>query len=512
MRRAAFVLLCLLIAVPAMVQAAAQKKTARPAAPKPAATKAASTKAAGQKAPVAAAKRAAPAQGKAAPTPAGQKTVAARSRPAKVAKGARGRKAAKAESVPKADPALIDAYAAMPVGDRRALQSDLIWTGDYNGVVSDEFGDRSIAAVKSYQARSGAAASGLLTVAQRTALAAAAKAKQEASGWQVVDDAATGARLAVPIKHAPRASATKSGTRWTSSRGEVQIETFRVAEAGTTLAAVFEQQKKEPATREVEYSVLRENFFVISGLQGLKRFYVRAQVQGSEVRGFAIMYDQAMQGIMDPVAVAMSSRFEPFPRGPVGPPPRRKVEYATGIVVDDVGHIVTDAQATDGCEVITLTGLGPAERVATAGSVSLLRVYGARNLNPIAFSDGDGAPVSDVTLVGIADPQAQGGADSATLAPARVGASDGTQALDPAPAPGFSGAAALDARGRLVGMAVTGGAVVAGPFNAVTQARLVPLPEIRTLLADRGVAPPDGAAARPEAAKASVVRVICVRK
>ena len=226
-----------------------------------------------------------------------------------------------------------------------------MWTGDYNGIPSDEFGERSIAAVKSYQARSGAAETGLLTPEQRTALAAAAKAKQ--AGVRLAGGRRSGERRAA--RHSDQArrrsrAPTKSGTRWSSGRGEVQIETFRVAEPGTTLAAVFEQQKKEPTSRRVEYNVMRDNFFVLSGLQGLKRFYLRAHGKDNEVRGMLILYDQAMQGIMDPIAVAMSSRFEPFPGAPAGPPPKRKVEYATGIVVDTVGHVVTDRQATDGLQ------------------------------------------------------------------------------------------------------------------------------------------------------------------
>ena len=310
------------------------------------------------------------------------------------------------------------AYTAMAPADRSAIQSDLIWTGDYNGLIGDEFGERSVAAVKAYQARSGAAETGILTPEQRVALAAAAKTRQEATGWRVVDDDATGARLAVPIKHAPQASATKTGTRWSSGRGEVQIETFRIAEPGTTLAAVFEQQKKEPASREVEYSVLRDASFVVSGLQGLKRFYVRAHARQNDVRGVTVMYDQAMQGIMDRVAIAMSSRFEPFPGAPVTTS-RRKVEYATGVVVDDLGHVVTDRQAIDSCLVITLPGLGNAELQAETADVALLRLYGARNLKPLAL--GDGATAADVTLVGVADPQAQAGNGVATSVAARLG-------------------------------------------------------------------------------------------
>ncbi len=496
MKRVAAILLSLAVAS-AGAHAAAQKRTAAPPAAAKKATPAKKAAAPAPKTPAAAAKGAA---------------VRATKQP-KVAGPARGRKAAPTPSAPKTDPAVIAAYAAMPVAERRALQSDLIWTGDYNGTIGDEFGERAIAAVKSYQARSGTAATGMLEPEHRAALAAAAKAKQEASGWRVVDDAVTGARLAVPIKHAPQASATKTGTRWSSVRGEVQVETFRIADPGTTLAAVFEQQKKEPANREVDYSVLRENFFVVSGLQGLKRFYMRAHAKGNEVRGFTIMYDQAMQGIMDRVAVAMSSRFEPFPSAAsASPPPKRKVEYATGIVIDEFGHVITDRQAVDGCGVITLAGLGPAERIAEANDLALLRIYGARNLTPTVFASEDTKP-SQVTLLGIADPQAQGGNSTVAAAAAQVGVSEnGRRSIEPAPPPGFSGAAVLDRQDHLVGMAVAGPAMVAGPSNTAAQAYAVALDEIRTMLKERHIAVATGGAGTIDAAKASVVRVICVRK
>src|SRR4029079_18022333 len=137
------------------------------------------------------------------------------------------------------------------------------------------------------------------------------------------------------------------GTRWASARAEYSVESFRIALPGTTLDAVFERMKKEPAGRKADYSVMRDNFFVISGLQNLKKFYVRAQIRGEEVRGITILYDQAMAGIMEPVVVAMSSAYAAFP-GPTAPPPRRKVEYASGVVVSP-GYIVTSREALEGC-------------------------------------------------------------------------------------------------------------------------------------------------------------------
>src|SRR5258708_37245970 len=104
----------------------------------------------------------------------------------------------------------------------------------------------------------------------------------------------------------------------------------------------------------------------------------------------------------------MSSAFNPFPAGPqAGPPPRKTVEYGTGVVVREEGAIVADREVTDGCLAIAIAGLGNADRVAEDKDhgLALLRIYGARGLKPLALSDG--AAKSGVEITGIADPQNQ---------------------------------------------------------------------------------------------------------
>jgi peptidoglycan hydrolase-like protein with peptidoglycan-binding domain len=407
------------------------------------------------------------------------------------------------KAAPKTNP-VTESYNAIPLAERLSIQSDLVWTGDYNGLVNGEFGDRAIAAVKAFQKRKGGKETGVLNQPERAALSAAARPRQTTVGWRIVEDPASGARVGLPMKLVPQQSQIAGGTRWASSRGEYSVESFRIAQPGTTLAAMFERMKKEPAGRRAEYSVMRDNFFVISGLQNLKRFYVRGQVRGEEVRGITILYDQAMAGIMEPVVVAMSSAFLAFPTaGVAAPPPRRKVEYASGVVVGP-GAIVTSREALDGCYVVTVAGIGGADRVAedsTSGLV-LLRVHGAE-LKPVAL--GDAAPKgADVSLLGVADPQAQGGGGAVSAAKARV--SD-TLALEPVPALGFDGAAAIDAQGRLAGIAALKPGTGPG-----TTAALTPVETIRALLDAQNVAPASAAVTGPEASKASVVRVICVRK
>ena len=345
-------------------------------------------------------------------------------------------------------------------------------------------------------------------------LAALAKSRQAQVGWTMVDDPATGARLGVPTKQVPNKSPSKTGTRWSSAQGQVQVETFRVREPGTTLTAVYEQQKKEPSTRRLDVNFVRPDFFILAGMQNLKKFYVRAEFKDGEVRGMTVLYDQATENIMDPVAVAMSSAFTAFPGvagvAQIGAPPRRKVEYGSGIIVSAAGHILTDRQLTDGCNVIVVSGHGDADRQAEdkTSDLALIRVYGVPDLVPAAFA-GDPAKSPDLTLVGIADPQSQGGGGAVSTTSAKLKG----EAVEPSPQLGFSGAAALDAQGRLAGMVDLKPAVVAtvGAASAPPQATLVPAPAVRAFLdAQKLASPPARAGIDP--AKASVVRVICVRK
>src|SRR5260370_784783 len=155
-----------------------------------------------------------------------------------------------------------------------------------------------------------------------------------------------------------------------------------VNEPNATTAKLAEQEKKEPPGRKVEYAVVKPDFFVLSGMQGLRKFYVRGQYRGSEIRILTILYDQATEGTVEPVVIAMSSAFNPFPSGAQisGPPPRKTVEYGTGIVVSDDAAIIADREVADGCLAIALAGYGHADRVAEDKDygLALLRIHGAR--------------------------------------------------------------------------------------------------------------------------------------
>ncbi len=400
------------------------------------------------------------------------------------------------------------ALADIPAEERVPIQAALLWSGDYVGSVKGE--DAMTVAIKNFRVRTRSAVSGPLTTDERATLLSSAKNTEEEFGWNVVTDPATGIRIGLPTKLVPYAKEGPRGTNWSSKRGEVQVETFRVRSPDLTFAQLFEREKKEPAGRKVEYSLMRPDSFIVSGMQGLKKFSVRAQLRNGEVRGFTMMYDQAMEGIVSPVMVAMASAFNPFqdqaaPYATLS----RSVEYGTGLVVTPQGHIVTDRKLADGCQVIVASGIGNAERVGEdkERSLALLRVYGAPRLNAVALNAG--APQSgDISLIGVPDPREQPTKNLSELK-ARLADTGGIEVRDSMPVLGFYGAAALDKQGQFIGMMNIRNPVLASAQGAVTPpVRLINAQAIREFLAANNVTPAAQASADP---KPSVVRIICVR-
>jgi peptidoglycan hydrolase-like protein with peptidoglycan-binding domain len=402
---------------------------------------------------------------------------------------------------------------AMGQAERLTLQSDLAWVGQYNGAITGDISERMVNAIKEFQKGRGAKPTGVLNPQERGILADTARKKQESVGWKIVTDPGTGVRLGIPTKLVPQQASDANGTKWTSPTGTIQIQLARRKEAGPVTAKLAEREKKEPG-RNIDYTVVKPDFFVLSGLQGLKKFYLRGTFKGDEVRILTILYDQATENTVEPVVIAMSSAFNAFPAAvqTAGPPPRKTVEYGTGVVVGDDGAIIADRQITDGCLTVALAGIGNADRVAEdkEHDLALLRIYGARGLKALNLANA--ATKTALDLTGIADPQNQGGAAAVTSVKASVAQFDGGNdvALSPAPALGFSGAAALDSEGKFAGIALLKPVQVAGLANGAPSAQsvLVTADTVRGFLKANGVNASGGS---PDA-KASVVRVICVRK
>lgn len=358
-------------------------------------------------------------------------------------------------------------FEALPETERKAIQTDLIWTGHFNGAVSGSYGPLTFRAINASKDGRGPA-DGLLSAADRGALAKAAQAARDDVGFRVITDDKTGVRIGIPTRVLPKRDAThSSGSRWQSEDGKVTLDTSALP-PGSELGTLFERATASNVPgRKITYKLLRPDFFVVTGETATGRFYRRLSVGSTGLRGFSIGYDKALAANVDKLVIAIAASFEPFPTGP-GPgdaiaggasqpaspqaASRSNARYGVGLVIGD-RLALSAAAAVEGCPNVRVGGRPARLRAKDdASGLVLLDLDGTIPGKPpavreealdagdalvlVAYGD-DGGKRAAMALPGQSQPVA---AKAAVLAPLQ---------------PGQAGSPVFDRQGRLVGMVTT---------------------------------------------------------
>src|SRR5947209_1953648 len=266
------------------------------------------------------------------------------------------------------------AFEALPAADREALQEALGWLGFYNGVVDGHYGKRSEDALIAWQKSIAARGDGVITSAQLAALKAGAAKAKAAVGFKLVDDAATGIRIGAPLKMLDKRESVAGEAAYKSADGAVGL--YLKATSGD-LATLFKTLSADSANRKVTYKYLkRDGFFVAAGEEGEAKFYRRyaaAPGEAGKLRGFAFLYPKARAAALDPVALAITNSFEPFPTTPAAPTPSPTPETPklTATALDVAPGVALSALDSASCKA-PLIGGKPARFLAPQGALTRL--------------------------------------------------------------------------------------------------------------------------------------------
>ncbi|MDQ0395649.1 hypothetical protein [Labrys monachus] len=390
-----------------------------------------------------------------------------------------------AATAPAADPAFEAAKAAAAAEGPDALsavQMDLIWTGDLNSLPTGDLGKRSYEAIKAFQKRIKAKDTGILLPPERAVLAQHAAKFTDRYGFTEITD--RGLTVGYPAKLASKRTEGKNGPNFASPKGDVSIDVLSLPADKEDFEALFARMKTERPGRKVTYSLLRPDFFVVTGVNDGKSFYLRFLRADGLSRGFALGWDPALSPAFDRVAIAMAASLrlagpdeaaetaakpaaKPVqkpaapaePAKPAGPPvplpagapagPRTGL----GVLVSDKGDILTYAGAVAGCTSVTMADGSRAAVIGgdPANDIAVVRLARPARLAPLSWRTAPLAMGEAVSVLSGASPVAATvtalagpGADTR-----RVGLSAG------------GGGALADKDGALVGLAAADGSPVA---------------------------------------------------
>jgi peptidoglycan hydrolase-like protein with peptidoglycan-binding domain len=344
------------------------------------------------------------------------------------------------------DPALTAqkaAFMGMPEATRKAAQEALVWLGLYVGVNDGDFGKRTRDAILAFQASLKAPADGAFSAPELKALLAAAQKAREATGFQVVSDPKTGAKIGAPLKLLSSLPSARLGF---------------ASSADADLGALYTRLSATTPTRKIAYKAIKPDaFFVVSGQDGPVKFYTRfdkSTTATPPLRGFTFAYPALQAAALDRIAIAIANSFEPFPESTgapaanaaaspassAAPPPPVPQPAATALVVAP-GKALTALKADD-CAHPTVAGKPVRiERADAATGLTILAGDFAANGGAPQL----GAPREDLVVLGF---------DGSRLAASSASFTGGkaTPVVTAAVDKGASGGPVFDRRGALVGL------------------------------------------------------------
>ncbi|GJE15656.1 serine protease [Methylobacterium marchantiae] len=375
-----------------------------------------------------------------------------------------------------ADPVFEAARAAfepLPEAERKGLQDALVWTGDYNSVITGTFGRRTYDALLAYQKRAGNPAPGFPDAKTRAAILAAGDAARKAARFTVKSDPASGVVIGVPERLLARRSPQGGGTRWQSADGHVTLDTKSFGTGEADLDALFARVTAPGPDRKVTYKIKRADFLVVTGETATGKSYIRYAAGATGIRGFTIGYDKALGPDVDRLVIAIANSFVPFPdaaeaapaqvaarsepgsakpassppAGAVSLPGRGAAPIAIGLVVAP-GRVLSSASALETCATPRIAGMAARPVKSDAGrGLALLEVAGLKaRASGLTARDSALAPGDAVVVLGA---DAGGGI---AVSSGQSGAGPAGETLYAPLQPGSSGAVVLDREGRLAGL------------------------------------------------------------
>lgn len=187
--------------------------------------------------------------------------------------------------------------------EQRNIQGLLVLLGHYEGRIDGAFGRLTHRALVDYERSRGFDGDGVLTPVEERQLTADALAVHGQFGFGnalTVDDF-TGIALPLAERIFVARLQTPNGTRWESADGRVSLETVAVPDVP------FDVLYRSLQSGEVVYDTLKRDFFVVSGREGARAYYISFRKRKGGSLGFSLTWDADLQPVGSTLAAFLFS-------------------------------------------------------------------------------------------------------------------------------------------------------------------------------------------------------------
>ncbi len=203
------------------------------------------------------------------------------------------------------------AFDGLPARDRNEIFLELMATGDFNAMASNDFGGRLYDATASFQAKQGINPSGVLTSETQQALSAVGGRIFNSWGFEFLDHPFAPASVVVPGRFGLSRSPTQHGFELENSKHTMSVDFSFFPDSEASLSSVFGNLTRTASGKRIDFKVVRPTFLAVAGGTDKTSTYSRYIVVRGGIAGFTLTWnnDAFPNGVR--VAVVMANELYP---------------------------------------------------------------------------------------------------------------------------------------------------------------------------------------------------------
>ena len=288
--------------------------------------------------------------------------------------------------------------------ERKALQEALKWYGFYTSGIDGAFGQGTRASMSAWQEANGFEPTGVLTTRQRATLVANHSADLVEFGFESVTDAEAGIEITLPLSLVTFDRYEPPFVHFKEQNGS-GLQILLISEPGgpEALAGLYDILQTLEAVPETGERSLGETSFTIRAASGKVESLAFAETRDGMVKGYLAVWNPADAERMGRVLPVLQSSFRAVGGKALDPglvpmeeaalsgmlsglELRKPARVASGVFVDQTGHVATALANVAGCTKVTIGAETVAEVAAEDGAAGLALLTPKAALAPRAVA------------------------------------------------------------------------------------------------------------------------------
>ncbi|TXH98314.1 MAG: peptidoglycan-binding protein [Pseudorhodobacter sp.] len=273
--------------------------------------------------------------------------------------------------------------------DRRALQEALKWYGFYDSSIDGAFGPGTRKSMAAWQEASGFEPTGVLTTRQRATLVANHAADLAEFGFELVTETEAGIEITLPLSLVQFDHYEPPFVHFGEKDGS-DLRIMLISEPGgvEALAGLYDILQTLEVVPETGPRARKDKSFTIEGQSAKLQSYAFAETRDGMVKGYLVVWNPADVDRMGRILPVLQSSFRAVGDKALDPGLvpmedaaragmlsglefRKPAAVASGVYVDDKGHVATSLATVAACSKVTLGLETEAEKIAEDAATGL---------------------------------------------------------------------------------------------------------------------------------------------